>query len=71
MAIRGRGKGTQEYLKTSEVARLLRVSSKTVARWARDNKLPYIVTLGGHRRFPAEYIRRLSERLASDETESY
>ncbi len=51
------------YLKTSEVARILRVSPKTVSRWATEGKLPHLVTLGGHRRYPAGAIRELAEKL--------
>ncbi|MGH2820374.1 MAG: helix-turn-helix domain-containing protein [Actinomycetota bacterium] len=51
------------YMKTSEVARLLRVSPKTVSRWAKEGKLPHLVTLGGHRRFPARAIRALADQL--------
>lgn len=53
----------EAYLTTGEVARVLRVSPKTVARWAKDGKLPHLVTLGGHRRFPARSIRTLVESL--------
>lgn len=52
-----------EFLKTSEVAKILSVSPKTVSRWAKEGKLPHLVTLGGHRRFPAAAIRSLAERL--------
>ena len=52
-----------EFLKTSEVAKILRVSPKTVSRWAKEGKLPHLVTLGGHRRFPEGAIRTLAERL--------
>lgn len=55
-----------EYLKTSEVARLLHVSPKTVSRWAKEEKIPHVRTLGGHRRFPAEDIRRLATTLAGE-----
>ncbi len=54
----------QVYIKTADVARMLRVSPKTVSRWAREGKLPHLVTLGGHRRFPADKIHRLAQRLA-------
>jgi excisionase family DNA binding protein len=54
------------YMKTSEVARLLRVSPKTVSRWAKEGKLPHLVTLGGHRRFPARAIRALADQLRRD-----
>nr|WP_106241021.1 BldC family transcriptional regulator [Allonocardiopsis opalescens] len=42
-----------------EVARLFRVHPKTVTAWARQGVLPYIRTLGGHRRYAAESVRRL------------
>jgi excisionase family DNA binding protein len=51
------------YLKTAEVAEMLHVSPKTVTRWAKDGKLPHSRTLGGHRRFPAEEIKKLAEQL--------
>ena len=54
------------YLLAAEVGRLLHVSPKTVARWAKEGKLPYVRTLGGHRRFPGAPIRELASRLASD-----
>ncbi len=52
-----------EYLRTADVARVLHVSTKTVSRWANDKKLPYMRTLGGHRRYPAAAIRQLAEGL--------
>ncbi len=51
------------YITTGEVARILRVSPKTVARWAKEGKLPHLVTLGGHRRFPASAIHELAADL--------
>ncbi len=49
----------RDYLTVSEVAELFHVSSKTVVRWANDGKLPYMATLGGHRRFPRAQIEAL------------
>ena len=67
IAMGGKQEGTEkEYLLTAEVARLLHVSPKTVSRWAKENKLPYGRTLGGHRRFPAQLIKELAARLASE-----
>jgi len=40
------------YLRTAQVAELLQVSPKTVSRWAQEGMLPYVRTLGGHRRYP-------------------
>lgn len=54
----------ERFLRTSEVARLLHVSPKTVSRWAKEGRLPYLATLGGHRRFPAVDIERLSQDLS-------
>jgi excisionase family DNA binding protein len=51
------------YLRTTEVAAILQVSPKTVSRWATEGKLPFLKTLGGHRRYPAEEIRQLAEEL--------
>ncbi|HYO61228.1 MAG TPA: helix-turn-helix domain-containing protein [Actinomycetota bacterium] len=53
----------ERYLKTAEAARILRVSPKTVSRWAKDGKLPHMVTLGGHRRFPASRIEAIARGL--------
>ena len=51
------------YLRTSEVASLLQVSPKTVSRWAQEGKLPFLRTLGGHRRYPRDEIHALAEEL--------
>jgi excisionase family DNA binding protein len=56
------------YLHTAEVADLLHVSPKTVSRWAKEGKLPFLKTLGGHRRYPAAEIRNLAEGLREDAT---
>jgi excisionase family DNA binding protein len=51
------------YLRAAEVADLLHVSPKTVSRWAKEGKLPFLKTLGGHRRYPAAEIRQLAAEL--------
>jgi excisionase family DNA binding protein len=48
---------TRNYLRTAEVADILHVSPKTVSRWAKEGKLPFLRTLGGHRRYSAAQIR--------------
>ena len=53
----------EAYITTGEVAKILRVSPKTVARWAKEGKLPHLVTLGGHRRFPSTAITNLARSL--------
>jgi excisionase family DNA binding protein len=54
---------TPSYLHTVEVADILHVSPKTVSRWAKEGKLPFLKTLGGHRRYPAAEIRQLADEL--------
>ena len=56
------------YLRTAEVADLLYVSPKTVSRWAKEGKLPFLKTLGGHRRYPEAEIRKLAEGLREEAT---
>jgi excisionase family DNA binding protein len=56
------------YLHTAEVAELLHVSPKTVSRWAKEGKLPFLKTLGGHRRYPEAEIRDLAEGLREEAT---
>jgi excisionase family DNA binding protein len=51
------------YLRAAEVADILHVSPKTVSRWAKEGKLPFLKTLGGHRRYPAAEIRQLADDL--------
>jgi excisionase family DNA binding protein len=52
------------YLRTAQVAELLHVSPKTVSRWAQEGRLPYLRTLGGHRRYPDAEIQALVETLS-------
>lgn len=46
----------QDDLKTQDIARLLRVSEETVRQYARDGRIPFHLTPGGHRRFEAEAV---------------
>lgn len=55
----------ERYLRTSEVAQILHVSPKTVARWAKEGRLQYMSTLGGHRRFPETNINDLVTELST------
>jgi excisionase family DNA binding protein len=55
----------ESFLHTSQAVDLLYVSPKTIARWAKDGRLPHQRTLGGHRRYPEQAtIRRLAASLA-------
>lgn len=44
---------------------MLHVSPKTISRWAKEDKLPFVKTLGGHRRFPSGPIKDLAEKLSN------
>jgi excisionase family DNA binding protein len=71
VAAKRRGKVTIEsprYLRTAEVADILYVSPKTVSRWAKEGKLPFLKTLGGHRRYPEAKIRELANQLREEPT---
>jgi len=57
---------TPSYLRTAEVADILHVSPKTVSRWAKEGKLPFLKTLGGHRRYPEAKIRELANDLREE-----
>ena len=51
---------TSEALLTpAEVATMFRVDPKTVTRWAKEGKLSFIRTLGGHRRYKEAEVRAL------------
>ena len=54
------------FLRSAEVAAILQVSPKTVARWAKQGRLPYQRTLGGHRRYPEPVIRELLASLTQE-----
>jgi excisionase family DNA binding protein len=49
-------------LRTSDVAALFQVSSRTVSEWARRGRVPCMRTPGGQWRYPAEPIRQLLNR---------
>ena len=53
---------TRRYLSRAEVARLFEVSPATVARWAREGRLPHVSTLGGHRRYRVNEILAIVEK---------
>jgi excisionase family DNA binding protein len=59
---------SRSYLHTAEVADILHVSPKTVSRWAKEGKLPFLRTLGGHRRYPEAEIRDLATGLRNEAT---
>jgi excisionase family DNA binding protein len=71
VAAKRRGNATIQspnYLLTAEVADILHVSPKTVSRWAKEGKFPFLKTLGGHRRYPEAEIRELANQLREEPT---
>lgn len=46
-------------LTPGEVAQEFRVDPKTVARWAKSGKIPYLRTAGGHRRFRESDVKAI------------
>ncbi|MEA2506571.1 MAG: hypothetical protein QOH48_1189 [Actinomycetota bacterium] len=66
-----KGQPSSDVLTLAEVAALFRVDPKTVRRWSKTGKLTTMRTVGGHRRYLAEEVRRLlkeSEQAAMPET---
>ena len=57
---------TASFLRAAQVAAILQVSPKTVARWAQQGRLPCTRTLGGHRRYPEPAIRELAASLRQE-----
>ncbi len=55
----------ERYMTGIEVGRMLGVSPKTVARWAKEGRISHTKTLGGHRRYAATDIEALRESLRS------
>ena len=55
----------EPFLSPRQVADILHVSPKTIARWAKDGRLPSQRTLGGHRRSLEQAIRQLAAGLAN------
>jgi excisionase family DNA binding protein len=54
------------FLRSAQVAAILQVSPKTIARWAQQGRLPCQRTLGGHRRYPEPAIRQLAASLVQE-----
>lgn len=53
---------------TSEVAAQLGLASATVQKYAREGRIPFVTTPGGHRRFNVEEVRAV---LSSDDAATY
>ena len=44
------------------------MAAQPVSRWAKEGRLPFLKTLGGHRRYPEAEIRQLAEGLREEAT---
>ena len=51
-----------ELMTPAEVAVLFKVDPKTVTRWAQQGRLPFVRTLGGHRRYKRDDVMALYNR---------
>jgi predicted site-specific integrase-resolvase len=51
------------FLQLAEVAAILQLSPKTIARWAQASRLPYQRTPSGHRHSPAATIHQPATSL--------
>ncbi len=58
---------SEKLLSPSQVAVIFAVDPKTVTRWAKSGKLPYVRTLGGHRRYRESIVRELAEEITETE----
>lgn len=56
-----------QYLTTAQVAAMLRVSPRTVSRWAARDRLPFVTTARGQRRFPRRAVEDMALALRPDE----
>jgi excisionase family DNA binding protein len=54
-------------LTVGDIARMLQVHPKTVARWARRGQLVAMVTPGGHRRFPLDAVLAFLREMGFDD----
>lgn len=59
---------TEPYVTAAGAAEILHVSPKTISRWAKEGRLPFLKTLGGHRRYPENEIRALANILREEPT---
>lgn len=58
---------TDDLLTPGQVAAIFAVDPKTVTRWAREGRLKFQTTPGGHRRYWRSEIERLKEGTTTHE----
>jgi excisionase family DNA binding protein len=59
--------GDKLFLTPGEVADLFRVDPKTVTRWAKAKKIPFITTPGGHKRFRTSVVKKMLQEETKQE----
>lgn len=64
--IMARTRTPDTHVRTAQAAEILQVHPRTVTRWAREGRLPYMRTLGGHRVYPEAAIRELLKELTQE-----
>jgi excisionase family DNA binding protein len=52
----------RQWLTTADLAQLFEMSEATIRRWARQRRLPHLLSPGGQYRFDAEEIHHLIEQ---------
>ena len=52
----------RRWLTTADVAKMLEMSDATIRRWARQRRLPHLLSPGGQYRFDADEIHHLIEQ---------
>jgi excisionase family DNA binding protein len=57
-----------KFLTAGAVAHMLHVSPKTIARWSNEKKLPFVRTIGGHRRYDPAKVAALIAGLDHSDT---
>ena len=57
------GDEADEYVGPHDVARVLRMSPRTVTRWADNGWLCDYITLAGHHRFRRKDVEALAEQM--------
>jgi predicted site-specific integrase-resolvase len=54
----------ESFPHSSQLADILHLSPKMIARWAKDGRLPHQCTPAGYRRYPKQAIRQLAATRA-------
>jgi predicted site-specific integrase-resolvase len=61
-----RASSVATFLQPAQVAAILQVSPKTVARWGKQGRLPKQHPLDGHRHYPITVVERFAASLVQE-----